>query len=315
MAVVVPSLASAKRVRNGLIAYAPPRGEEEPNSIWTIKSDGSGNRRLLGANSDFHGGPSGPRWSRDGTKLLFFRGANRDIPDNGSLWYLTVATRRLRQVPLPTDRGVISGYDWAPDGRHLVVSLRRDWDKAVLYTLRVGGTHLKRLRPGLYPSWSGDGRHIVFSLMTRRIDNTLASTVNVVRPNGTGFLQLSAPSEDDAWSPSFSPGGTKVIYADTYRPPPPAPCCVPEWRTVDVTGANDTLVRAAPGPATYWDAPQWTPDGRRLAITRTDQLNMPGVPPRTTLVTFNLSGQDEREVFTLPPDTFSGVKFSWQRAR
>jgi Tol biopolymer transport system component len=222
----------------------------------------------------------------------------------------------MRRVPLPAGRGVISGYDWAPDGRHLVVSLRRDWDKAMLYTLRLDGTHLQRLRRGLYPSWSGDGRHIVFTLMRHRNAQPWTSTVYVVRPNGSGFRRLSAPSANADSLPSFSPGGTKVIYLNNDAPSLGPICCGSEWRMVDVTGRNDTLVRALPGGArfAYPGAPQWTPDGKRLAIFRIGPLNTPVRAQRTTLVTFNLSGQDEREVFTLPRHILS-VSFSWQRAR
>lgn len=321
VAVVVPTLASAKRVHNGLIAYSTGNGEEEPFAIWTINPDGTGNRRLLHADSHFQSGPSGPRWSRDGTRLLFFRAVSRDVPDLGSLWYLTLATKQLRRVPLPAGRGEISGYDWAPDGRHLVVSLRRDWDKAMLYTLRVDGTHLKKLRPGLYPSWSGDGRQIVFTLMRHRYLQPWASTVNLVRPNGTGFRRLSAPTANDDWSPSFSSGGTRVLYVNTNAPALGPTCCGAEWRRVDVTGHNNVLVRALPGQTRfhYWCAPQWTPDGRRLAIMRTEQLSNPGM--RTALVTFNLSGQDPRQAFMLPSNPLAQSPgggcplFSWQRAR
>ena len=226
IAVVAPSLASAKSVRNGLVAYTTGNGEENPSAIWTINPDGTGNRRLLNADSRFQAGPSGPRWSRDGTKLLFFRRVNRDDgPEVGSLWYLTLATRQLTRIPLPTGRGAIRGYDWAPNGRRVVVSLLRDWDDAMLYTLRVDGSDLKKLRRGQNPSWSGDGRHIVFTLMKDREGGPWASTVNVVRPDGAGFRRLSAPSANDDWGPSFSPGGTKVLYARHATP-------TDEWRMV-----------------------------------------------------------------------------------
>jgi Tol biopolymer transport system component len=317
-AVLAPSLASATKLRNGLVAYTTGNGEEEPFAIWTIKPDGTGNRRLLHADSHFQSGPSNPRWSRDGTRLLFFRGLNRDVPDLGSLWYLTLATKKSRRVPLPTGRGVISGYDWAPDGRHLVVSLRKDWDRAMLYTLRLNGTGLKKLRPGLYPSWSGDGRHIVFTLMRRRRGQPWASTVNVVRPNGTGFRRLSAASANDDWSPGFSPGGTRVLYVNTNAPALGPTCCGMEWRRVDVTGRHNVLVKSLPGQSDFidWCGPQWTPDGRRLAVMRTEHPFTPDT--RTALVTFNLSGQDEREAFAIPRrrgTPSSGCGFSWQRVR
>ena len=317
--VVAPPLASAKIVRNGLIAYATGNGEENPSAIWTIRPDGTGNRRLLKADTRFPAGPTGPRWSRDGTKLLFFRRVNRDDgPEVGSLWYLTLATGQMTRIPLPTGRGAIEGYDWAPGGRRLVVSLLRGWDDAMLYTLSVDGTDLKKLRPGQNPSWSGEGRHIVFTLMKHREQAPWASTVNVVRPDGAGFRRLSAPSANDDWAPSFSPGGTKVVYVRHGTP-------TDEWRMVDVTGRNDRLVRAQPWPSPfrYWCPPQWTPNGRRLAAVRAEETTPQGADGdiATALVTFSLSGNDERMTFTFPSRAVGsyfgggGCPFSWQRAR
>jgi Tol biopolymer transport system component len=309
----VPQIAAAKQpVRNGLIAYTTGNGEEDPWAIWTIKPDGTGGRRLLGPTNQAQSGPAGPRWSRDGRKLLFFRGTNRDNPSEGSLWYMTVATKRAKRVPLPAGRGSIQGYDWAPDGCHVVVSLARDYDKAMLYTLRADGTHLKRLRPGLYPSWAGDGKHIVFTLMRRRRGEPWASTVNVVRPDGSGFRRLSAPSADSDWTPSFSPGGTKVLYVNRNLTGP-APNATPEWRRVNVSGRDNVLVRSLPAASSWNCPPQWTPDGRRLATVQRAALGTDG-QFATSLVTFNLSGQDERTAFAFPSKAQSGCSFSWQRA-
>ena len=317
VAIVVPPLASAKTVRNGLVAYTTGNGEENPSAIWTVRPDGTGNRRLLHADSRFPAGPSGPRWSRDGSKLLFFRRVNSgDGPEVGSLWYLTLATRQLTRIPLPTGRGAIRGYDWAPNGRRVVVSLLRYWDDAMLYTLRVDGSDLTKLRPGQNPSWSGNGRHIVFTLMRRREMAPWASTVNVVRPNGAGFRRLSVLSANDDWAPSFSPGGTKVLYVRHATP-------TDEWRMVDVTGRNDRLVRAQPWPSrfNYLCPPQWTPNGGRLAAVRTEETSPQGAdgPIATALVTFSLSGRDERTALTFPSRAVGtgggGCPFSWQRAR
>jgi Tol biopolymer transport system component len=273
-----------------------------------IRPDGTGNRRLLHAHRRSESGPRGPNWSPDGTKLLFFRGLDRENTSAGSLWYLTVATGQLRRIPLAVGRGrFMAGYDWAPDGRRLVVSLAKDCCNGMLYTLRVDGTHLKKLRRGMYPSWAG--RHIAFELR---------GTMNVVRPNGTGFRRLSARSAHVV-DFSFSPGGTKLVY---YRSTPTS-----ELRMVDVTGRNDVRLRlqalGASSPFRYpCGAPQWTPDGKRLAAVGTQYLTPDGASgaPTNSLVTFNLAGQDERKAFTFPRravglDDGGGCGFSWQRAR
>src|SRR3954452_24983581 len=232
--VVGSPIASATGARNGLIAYSTGNGEEVPHSIWMIRPDGTGNRRLLHAHRRSpQSGPSRPNWSPDGTKLLFFRGSDRENTSAGSLWYLTVATGQLRRIPLAAGRRSIAGFDWAPDGRRLVVSLAKDCCNGMLYTLRVDGSHLKKLRRGRFPSWAG--RHIAFQLITNRSNALTGSTINVVRPNGTGFRRLSARSANDS-NFSFSPRGTKLVYVRYATP-------TTELRMVDVTGRNDVLLQ------------------------------------------------------------------------
>ena len=138
----------------------------------------------------------------------------------------------------------------------------------------------------------------------------------MVRASGSGFKRLSAPAANDDWWPSFSPDATTVLYSrqtlSSYE-------MRPEWRMVDVTGRNDRLVWTHPEQDgfNYWCPPQWTPNGKRLATIRHEQLTSSGWS--AALVTFSLSGQDERRAFTFPAKTvraFAGVQcqFSWQRA-
>jgi Tol biopolymer transport system component len=307
--VVVPSLATANTVRNGLIAYTSGNGEEEPYGIWTIKPDATGNRQLLRAHSRFSGGPCCPRWSRDGKKLLFTRSLTRECCfDQSSLWYSTASGKTVRRIRLPASG--VAGYDWAPDGRRVVVAVHKGVSESMMYTMSLDGTHRKALRRGSGPSWSSDGRYILF---TRFISSGRASTISVVRPDGTGYGRLT-PSLHDAW-PRFSPGGQKVVFVrrvSDFRS---------EWHTIDVRGNNDVLVAVFEGlsPFTYC-LPQWTPDGTRLAAVRTDEQSIlvgQDGPVTTALVTLTPSGQDERVAFTFPPlgDTYPTCDFSWQQER
>ena len=310
LGIFVPSVVDAAKVRNGLIAYTTGNGDYYPFTIWTIRPDGTASRRLLGADDRYQAGPSGPRWSRDGKWLLFRRTLSRGDSSGGdSLWYMTATGRHLRRIPLPT--GGLQGYDWAPDGRRVVVSMMANF-KAMLYTMRLDGTHRRALRPGYDPSWAGDGRHIVFTLMRRRYAEPWASTINVVRPDGTGFKRLSPPGSNDDWSPSISPGGSRIVFdnhAEGAR----------SWGMVDVTGSS---YRLWPKPSLqggrflYPCPPRWTPDGARLAVVRHEDLPNKDETKRA-LVTFSRAGQDERVEFSFPPKAgglgYGCMDVAWQR--
>ena len=304
LAAAFPAVAQAK-ITNGLIAYTTGNGEEEPSAIWTMRPDGTGARLLLGANSIYQAGASGPRWSRDGRWILFRRTLSRDFGGD-SLWYMTATGQHRRRIPLPRF-GALQGYDWAPDGRRVVVSMMRNLDEAILYTMSRDGTHRRLLRAGANPSWAGDGRHIVFTLMRYRPNEPWASTINVVHPDGSGFRRLSAPNATNDWSPSVSPGGTKVLFSQHVG-------WAGSWAMVRVDGTDR---RAWPNPTVpggryrYVCPLQWAPDGTRLVGVRSEDL--PNDFERQALVTFNLAGHDEHVVFDTPWP--GGCGFSWQGLR
>ena len=144
----------------------------------------------------------------------------------------------------------------------------------------------------------------------------------MVRPNGTGFRKLTGSSHDSARS--FSPGGQTVVYV---RSPPltRSPEGVwrghSEWRTVDVTGRNDVLIAtyehdSSLFPQVQYSAPQWRPDGKRLAAVRSSgdgeiwTSELVTVAPR--------AGARERVPFKFPGQYFIGdacCDFSWQPKR
>jgi Tol biopolymer transport system component len=319
-----PSGAASKTVRNGLIAYTVGNGDEDPYVVRTVKPNGTQNRTLLRPDRKFPGGPAGPRWSRDGKKLLFAQYPYSSDGDTRvrSLWYSTPAGKQIRRIPLGPRRVLLGGYDWAPDGRRIVFAATRRFSPTdtTIYTISIDGTHRKALRRGSGPSWSNDGRYILFTRSLRLAESKIA----VVRPNGTGFRKLTGFSHDS--SPSFSPGGQKVVYV---RSPPltrsPEGGDVvwrghSEWRTVDVTGRNDVLIATYEHddslfPQVQYSAPQWTPDGTRLAAVR---ASGDGEFRTSELVTVApRAGARERVAFKFPGQYWIGdacCDFSWQRS-
>jgi Tol biopolymer transport system component len=317
--------------RNGLIAYATGGGEDN-FVVWTVKPDGTRQRRLIGpSNERFRRGLADPQWSADGRRLLF--GGHHHLDRSAqSLWYSTASGKRLRRIPLGlggTGRGshaiYLYGWGWAPDGRHVVFAAGHQFELSKIYTIAIDGTHRRALRRGWWPEWSGDGRHIVFN---SRIDSGSAPDyvaryeIAVMRPDGSRFRKLSASSQDI--SPSFSPDGRKVVFVRTFDGDPTPPLeRRREWHVVYLADGQDSLVAThyfwseadQLYTAPQYCAPHWAPNGRRRAAFRIDYVG--NDIWSTAFVTLDRRGQDESAAFILGRFFYpfgSDCKFSWQPA-
>ena len=299
--------AASKTARNGLIAYTyvtyPFESDQGVAVVMAVNPDGSRSRVLLPPDQNFVGGASTPRWSRDGKRLLFARfpkPGRYTTPDGRflrALWLWTASGTQLRRIPLGLGRVALRGYDWAPDGRHIVFAAQRAGyppRKSRLYTIAIDGTHRKGLgQEGSRTSWSSDGRHIVF-LSHKSGSRGIA----LIRPDGTGFRRLTRSPDGgpryDA-SPSFSPEGQRVLYVRDVESPV-AYGWRQEWRTVDVTGSNDILIRTITASTQFrYGPPQWRPDGKRLAAVRRQPA--PHDTETATMVTFDPDSGEERVAF------------------
>ncbi len=296
-------------VRNGLIAYTsgarPPMG---PFVIRTVNPDGTGSRLLLGPDRRFRDGASGPKWSRDGTKLLFFRHPWRQ--DRRALWYSNASGTDIRRIPLRRqvfnlDNG--SSYAWAPGGRRIVFAGDLRSGKSGAYTISIRGSNRKTAwsrkgwRP-VGPSWSGDGRHIAFTAYRRDLSRP-SSRLAVVRPNGKGFRWLTRSRHDEF--ADFSPDSKEVLLVRNFGSAQEY-----QWRRVTVDGRRNVLIakHEARSEVVYCP-PQWSPDGKRLATVRKTDGSAGADPLTAAFVTFSPEGQDERVEFQWPE---TRCDFDWR---
>jgi uncharacterized protein (TIGR03437 family) len=109
----------------------------QDGDIWVVNLDGSGLRKIA-ARTPFVEQYSGPRWSPDGSKILFMRNRTNSAdamlvnPDGTGL-------TRAFNVPSSLDAG------WSPDGLKVVFTSRL---QDVIYTINYDGTNLLRLISG-----------------------------------------------------------------------------------------------------------------------------------------------------------------------
>jgi dipeptidyl aminopeptidase/acylaminoacyl peptidase len=188
------------------------------------------------------------------------------------------------------------------------------YPRSRIYMIAIDGSQRRALARGDQPSWSSDGRHIVFQRNYASVGIDAARRgVFIIRPDGTHLRRLTASTGDGF--PSFSPDGRRVAFVRQVGSPLPVDQQRAEWRTIDITGRDDTLVAShlySPFSSRY-GAPQWAPDGTRLGALREDTST-----PISTVafVTVSPTGTDERVEFTFPrrPSgyTYYARDFSWR---
>jgi hypothetical protein len=168
--------------------------------VWTVDADGSGQRKVLD-------GAFQPRWSPDGSKLLFQRyDANPDLATLGVYLAQSDGTgvRELVRAALWGSPGVPPA--WSPTGRTILYgeTLGASVHVTRLSTVTADGRHRRTLTSGVAPAWAPDGSRIAF---------TRTSGIWVIPSRGSRPRRIAAASVRDGLPfPAWSPAGKQLAY-------------------------------------------------------------------------------------------------------
>jgi Tol biopolymer transport system component len=151
------------------------------NALWTKRADGTGPRLLLPRVSKRGRFVDHPRFSPDGTRVVYVLGIGND---QAAVFVANARggnEKRLTRYRM----GVDDRVDWSPDGRLILFS--DNFQHVDIYTVRPTGASLRRIyraTDGNYSadSWSPDGKQILLLINARSTRG-----LSVMNADGTGL--------------------------------------------------------------------------------------------------------------------------------
>ena len=235
------------------------------------------------------GTQSDPRWSPDGTKILFSAQQNQPPGYNPirALFVMKADGTNLTQI---TSTFYLDGAadepDWSPDGTRIVMRLdRRNVQQSgysSLWTIRADGTDPRQLtfvQGDQNPAWSPDGTLIAYVSG----NGSSPRTIKLVHPDGTAASLAGAPTSG-ASDPAWSPDGSQLAFIGS--------------------GLSIATFTASPSPTMFVtrafsfgdSSPSWSPDGKAIAYQRDQYLENDGTLSRSTVWVTNVDGTRNTEV-------------------
>jgi TolB protein len=193
-----------------------------------------------------------PRWSPDG-RQIYYTSYLRSFP---AIYRIDLGSRARTRVA--NFAGLNTGGAISPDGRSMALILSKDGNPE-LYVMRLADGSLTRITRTpraveASPSWSPDGREIVYVS-----DQPGVPHLFIVSAAGGSPRQLTTAGRQNV-SPDWGPHGV-ISYASLLGGK--FQICIIDPRTREVRQITSDYVDH--------EEPSWAPNGRHLAVMRTEQ--------------------------------------------
>ncbi len=220
----------------GTIAFnrcAPLHGNagEGRCTIWIVRSSGAGLRQLspCGASATNFGScpdQNHPSYSPNGKELAF--AAYTGVPGFCIAPTTLAHTRCFYPFGHRHDAPDIDSVEWSPSGMELALTVRNDNGKhfkpvggSAIFVIGRDGSRLRRLTPwrlhaGEGVDWAPDGSRILFQSLTAHYEVPGGEIGDLYTVSlADSKLQRLTHANDGVLVGSFSPDGTRIVYATT----------------------------------------------------------------------------------------------------
>lgn len=219
-------------------------GGGSDSDIYVMDIDGS-NRVKLSHNTISN---NSPRWSPDGTQVLWYGWWPPIRGEGAPRIYLNDADgANLRDL----GRGLWP--HWSPDGTMIGFTLYGRQDNA--FVMNADGSGRRQVTDKLFPtrfiSWSRDGTKVAFD--HRKPFGFVQNKIYIANVDGTGLFELTKDvPEVDCYGAAWSPDGTKIAITSTGG-----------IYVLNSDGTNPINITIHHDNR-WGSSPRWSPDGSKI---------------------------------------------------
>jgi len=270
------------------------------SQLYAMAADGTGQRRL----TVVPGQAIGPRYSPDGTRIVYSFQPNADESDPEPQTQLHVMNADgTDDHVLPTENPAFQAA-WSPDGQRLAFTQNVEGQDD-LFVMAADGSGVEQLTNDTASDWAAvwtpDGDALLFNsdregsyhihrfdLGTRAITSVTTGESSdyepAISPDGTRLAFTSNRRESDHWDvwlagidgsdPTRLTAGSQEDVGDSYMPawsPDGSKVAFASNRTEDfevyvmpAAGGEAVNLSQSPGSSDGWARPEWSPDGSTI---------------------------------------------------